>query len=350
MSKLDILSYNLIELEGLILDMGESKFRAKQIFRWLHIDRALSFEEMTNISKELRQRLDEKFEINHLEIEKKLVSKIDGTRKYLFRLKDGQIIESVMMPYEHGNTVCVSSQAGCRMGCKFCASTINGLDRNLTVSEILGQSYAIEKDIGERVSNIVLMGSGEPLDNFDNVMQFIRVISDDNGTNLGKRNITLSTCGLVDKIRKLADLGFPVTLALSLHATDDETRKKIMPIANKYTIEEELEACKYLFSKTGRRVSFEYSLIRGVNDRDEDAKRLGEMFGMKNVHLNLIPVNPVDERDYEESTKERIEAFRAIIEKYHINVTIRREMGRDINGACGQLRNRELRKEETDGE
>ena len=349
MSKLDILSYNLENLEEIILEMGESKFRAKQIFRWLHIDRVESFEEMTNISKDLREKLDEKFEIKTLEIHKRFISKIDGTRKYLFRLEDGQIIESVMMPYKHGNTVCVSSQAGCRMGCKFCASTLNGLDRNLTTSEILGQSYAIEKDMGERVSHIVLMGSGEPLDNFDNVMQFIRVISDDNGTNISKRNITLSTCGLVDGIKKLADLGFPVTLALSLHAADDETRKKIMPIANKYTIQEELDACWYLFEKTGRRVSFEYSLINGVNDSPEDAVKLGKLIGGKNVHINLIPMNPVDERDLEQSTKQRIEAFCSAIEKYHINVTIRREMGRDINGACGQLRNREL-KNEANGE
>lgn len=348
MSKLDILSYTLEELEKLILEMDESKFRAKQIFRWLHIDRADSFEDMTNLSKDLREKLAEKFEIKQLEIEKKLVSEIDGTRKYLFRLEDGQIIESVMMPYKHGNTVCVSSQAGCRMGCKFCASTINGLDRNLKVSEILGQSYGIERDMGERVSHIVLMGSGEPLDNFDNVMQYIRVISDDNGTNLSKRNITLSTCGLVDGIKKLADLGFPVTLALSLHAADDETRKKIMPIANKYSIKEELDACWYLFEKTGRRVSFEYSLINGVNDSEEDAVKLGKLVGGRNCHINLIPMNPVDERDLEQSTKERIERFCAALEKYHINVTIRREMGRDINGACGQLRNRELRKEEAD--
>ncbi len=348
MSKLDILSYTLEELEKLILEMDESKFRAKQIFRWLHIDRADSFEDMTNLSKDLREKLTEKFEIKQLEIEKKLVSEIDGTRKYLFRLEDGQIIESVMMPYKHGNTVCVSSQAGCRMGCKFCASTINGLDRNLKVSEILGQSYGIERDMGERVSHVVLMGSGEPLDNFDNVMQYIRVISDDNGTNLSKRNITLSTCGLVDGIKKLADLGFPVTLALSLHAADDETRKKIMPIANKYSIKEELDACWYLFEKTGRRVSFEYSLINGVNDSEEDAVKLGKLVGGRNCHINLIPMNPVDERDLEQSTKERIERFCAALEKYHINVTIRREMGRDINGACGQLRNRELRKEEAD--
>lgn len=348
MSKLDILSYTLEELEKLILEMDESKFRAKQIFRWLHIDRADSFEDMTNLSKDLREKLAEKFEIKQLEIEKKLVSEIDGTRKYLFRLEDGQIIESVMMPYKHGNTVCVSSQAGCRMGCKFCASTINGLDRNLKVSEILGQSYGIERDMGERVSHVVLMGSGEPLDNFDSVMQYIRVISDDNGTNLSKRNITLSTCGLVDGIKKLADLGFPVTLALSLHAADDETRKKIMPIANKYSIKEELDACWYLFEKTGRRVSFEYSLINGVNDSEEDAVKLGKLVGGRNCHINLIPMNPVDERDLEQSTKERIERFCAALEKYHINVTIRREMGRDINGACGQLRNRELRKEEAD--
>ncbi len=339
MSKLDILSYNLEQLEKLILDMGQSKFRAKQIFRWLHIDRATSFDDMTNLSKDLRKELDEKFEIKTLEIYDVLVSKIDGTRKYLFKLEDGDIIESVMMPYDHGNTVCVSSQAGCRMGCKFCASTINGLDRNLTVSEILGQSYAVERDIGDRVNHIVLMGSGEPLDNFDNVMQYIRVISDDNGNNLSKRNITLSTCGLVPQIKKLADIGFPVTLALSLHATDDETRKQIMPIAHKYSIKEVLDACDYLFSKTGRRVTFEYSLIAGVNDSFEHAKKLGQLFGMKNCHVNLIPINPVEERDFTQSNKQHIEEFRAILDQCHVKATVRREMGRDINGACGQLRN-----------
>ena len=323
MSKLDILSYNLENLEEIILEMGESKFRAKQIFRWLHIDRVESFEEMTNISKDLREKLDERILRDFSELKNKMF------KNSLDKLLPQKMINPIID--------------------KFCASTLNGLDRNLTTSEILGQSYAIEKDIGERVSHIVLMGSGEPLDNFDNVMQFIRVISDDNGTNISKRNITLSTCGLVDGIKKLADLGFPVTLALSLHAADDETRKKIMPIANKYTIQEELDACWYLFEKTGRRVSFEYSLINGVNDSPEDAVKLGKLIGGKNVHINLIPMNPVDERELEQSTKQRIEAFCSAIEKYHINVTIRREMGRDINGACGQLRNREL-KNEANGE
>lgn len=346
--KKDILSMNITELEADMKELGQSKFRATQVFRWLHVDRAETFEEMTNISKDFRKVLDEKYEIYTLEIVKRLISKIDGTRKYIFRLKGGSLIESVMMPYDHGNTICISTQSGCRMGCKFCASTINGLERNLTPAEMLGQFYAIEKDTNEKLTNAVLMGSGEPFDNFDNVARFLELISDNNGTKLSKRNVTLSTCGLPEGIRKLAELKYPVTLALSLHAPDDETRKKLMPIANKYTIDETLAACWEFFERTGRRVSFEYSLVSGVNDSKEHAKKLADLFYGKNCHINLIPVNPVDERDYQQSTKEAIERFRGILEKYRINVTIRREMGRDINGACGQLRN-ETMKEETIG-
>ena len=336
--KKDIKSYNLMELQEELLELGEKAFRAKQIYKWLHVDKVSDFENMTNISKELRTKLDENYEIRTVNPVKILTSKIDGTKKYLFALNDGIVIESVLMRYHHGNSVCISTQAGCRMGCRFCASTLNGLERNLTPSELLSQIYEIENDIGERVSNVVLMGSGEPLDNFDNVMKFIGLISDANGKNLSQRNITLSTCGLVPKIREMADMGLQITLALSLHASDDETRKELLPIANKYSIEEVLDACQYYFEKTGRRITFEYSLVSGVNDTKEEALKLADLVAGMNCHINLIPVNPIEERDFVQSDKEAVYAFQKTIEKNKIHVTIRREMGRDINGACGQLR------------
>ena len=252
------------------------------------------------------------------------------------------------MRYHHGNSVCISTQSGCRMGCRFCASTLNGLDRNLTTSELLEQIYQIEKNIDERVSNIVLMGSGEPLDNFENVTNFIRMITDENGANISQRNITLSTCGLIPKIKELADMNFQITLAISLHASDDETRKKLLPIANKYTIEEVLDACRYYFNKTGRRITFEYSLVAGVNDTIEEADKLGRLVSDLNCHVNLIPVNPIKEREYRQSAKQAVLQFKSRVEKYKINATIRREMGRDINGACGQLRNEAMSQRKED--
>ena len=242
------------------------------------------------------------------------------------------------MRYHHGNSVCISTQVGCRMGCKFCASTLDGLERNLMPSEMLDEIYSIQRDIGERVSNIVLMGSGEPLDNYDNVMKFLKLISDDYGLNISQRNITLSTCGLVPKIYELADSQVQITLAISLHASEDETRKELMPVAKAYKIDEILKACNYYFDKTGRRLTFEYSLVSGINDTVEGAVRLGELLKGINCHVNLIPVNPIKERDFKQSEKQAIEKFKNKLEKYGINVTIRREMGRDINGACGQLR------------
>ena len=259
-----------------------------------------------------------------------------------------QVIESVLMRYHHGNSVCISTQSGCRMGCRFCASTLNGLDRNLTTSELLEQIYQIEKNIDERVSNIVLMGSGEPLDNFENVTNFLRMITDENGANISQRNITLSTCGLIPKIKELADMNFQITLAISLHASDDETRKKLLPIANKYTIEEVLDACRYYFNKTGRRITFEYSLVAGVNDTIEEADKLGRLVSDLNCHVNLIPVNPIKEREYRQSAKQAVLQFKSRVEKYKINATIRREMGRDINGACGQLRNEAMSQRKED--
>lgn len=337
--KKDIKSYNLTELKEELLQMGEKPFRAAQIYRWLHIEKADSFDEMTNLSKALREKLDDNYEIVTLEPVKVLVSKIDGTRKYLFKIKGGSVIESVLMRYHHGNSVCISTQSGCRMGCRFCASTLNGLERNLEPSELLEQIYQIEKNINEKVSNIVLMGSGEPLDNFENVTKFLQLISDENGANISQRNITLSTCGLVPRMKELADMHPQITLALSLHASNDTTRKELMPIANKYSISEVLDACRYYFDKTGRRITFEYSLVAGVNDTVPEAESLAALVKGINCHINLIPVNPIKERDFVQSEKNAILRFKSRVEKYGINVTIRREMGRDINGACGQLRN-----------
>ena len=268
------------------------------------------------------------------------ITHIEYTRKYLFRLSDGNVIESVLMRYHHGNSVCISSQVGCRMGCRFCASTLDGLTRNLRPSEMLDQIYRIQRSTGERVSNVVVMGSGEPMDNYDNLIRFIRLLSDENGLNISQRNITVSTCGIVPKILKLAEEGLSITLALSLHAPNDEKRRELMPIANKYEIHEVIEACRYYFEQTGRRVTFEYSLVGGVNDTDEDVRRLADLIHGMNCHVNLIPVNPIKERSYVQPDHEAILNFKNRLEKNAINVTIRREMGRDIDGACGQLRKR----------
>ena len=338
MDKKDIKSFSFDELNNEIVSMGEKAFRAKQIYDWLHVKLVRSFDEMTNLSNDLRGRLKENYTLTALEIVKVQESKIDGTRKYLFKLPDGNLIESVWMIYKHGNSVCVSSQVGCRMGCKFCASTIDGLERNLSSSEILDQIYAITLDTKERVSNVVVMGSGEPMDNYDNTVKFVKMLSDEHGLNISQRNITVSTCGLVPKIYELADEDLSITLAISLHATTDEKRRSLMPIANKYSIREIKEACLHYFDKTGRRLTFEYSLVGGVNDTDEDAEELADILREVNGHVNLIPVNPIKERDYVSSTDKRVAAFKNKLEKKQINVTIRREMGRDIDGACGQLR------------
>ncbi|MCR5705042.1 MAG: 23S rRNA (adenine(2503)-C(2))-methyltransferase RlmN [Eubacterium sp.] len=344
--KKDIKSYNYIELEQEMKALGQKAFRAKQIYQWLHKERVTSFAEMTNLSKNLREQLDQRYEIVTLEKVDALISKIDGTRKYLFRIGGGTVIESVFMRYHHGNSVCISTQSGCRMGCRFCASTLNGLERNLTASELLEQIYEIEKDTGEKVSNIVLMGSGEPLDNYDNVVKFLELITDEHGKNLSQRNITLSTCGLVPKIYELAEKELQITLAISLHASNDETRRKLMPIANKYSIAEVLDACRNYFAKTGRRITFEYSLVAGVNDTIEEANRLSGLLQGINCHVNLIPVNPIKERDFVQSENRAVQAFKTRLEKNKINATIRREMGRDIHGACGQLRNEVMKKGE----
>ena len=339
----DIRSLNLIELTDYVTkDLGEPKFRAKQLYEWMHQHLALNYDEMKNIPKSLKEKLQANCNYHPLEQIDLQVSKIDATRKYLFRLYDGEMVESVWMSYKHGNSVCISSQVGCKMGCRFCASTLDGWVRNLTPAEMLGQIYAIQRDTGERVSNVVVMGTGEPMDNYDNIVKFVRLLSDENGLNISQRNITVSTCGIVPKIKQLAEEDLTITLAISLHAPNQAKRAELMPIANKYDIHELIDACQYYFEKTGRRITFEYSLVGGVNDRDEDAKELGELIGHLNCHVNLIPVNPIKERDFVSPSMDRAYAFQKKIEKYVNNATIRREMGRDIDGACGQLRKRKM--------
>ncbi len=340
MEKQDIRSMSYEELEAALSALSEKKFRARQIYEWLHLKQAVCFEEMTNLSKELKQKCLEQFEIYEVTPVQVQESQIDGTKKYLFRLYDHNMIESVLMRYKHGNSVCISSQAGCRMGCRFCASTIDGLMRSLTPSEMLGQIYGIMRETGEKISNVVVMGSGEPLDNYDNFLRFLHLLTDEKGLHISQRNITVSTCGLVPQIKRLAQEKLQITLAISLHAATDEKRKSLMPIANRYLLNELLEACRYYFTCTGRRLTFEYSLVGGINDTDADAAALTKLVRGLNCHINLIPVNPIRERDYIQSEKAVIKAFKNKLEKNHINVTIRREMGRDIDGACGQLRRR----------
>ncbi|MBP5311080.1 MAG: 23S rRNA (adenine(2503)-C(2))-methyltransferase RlmN [Lachnospiraceae bacterium] len=341
----DIKSLTKAELEEEFASKDLKKFRAGQVYDWMHVKLARSFDEMTNLSKDLRTRLADEYDYTSLKIERVKESAIDGTAKFLFELNDGNFVESVFMRYKHGNSVCISSQVGCRMGCRFCASTLDGLVRSLKPSEMLDQIYAISHHMGERISNIVVMGMGEPLDNFDNLLRFIELITNTDGLNISARNITVSTCGLVEKIRELADKRLAITLALSLHAASDEQRKKLMPVANRYSIEELMQACAYYFETTGRRISFEYSLVSGVNDTIEDAQRLSVLAKRVSAHINLIPVNPIKERDYRRGSRDEILAFKNKLEKNGINVTIRREMGQDIDGACGQLRRRKLTEE-----
>lgn len=345
-NKIDIKSFNLEELTAFIEKNGEKAFRAKQVYQWLHVKQVDAFDEMTNLSKAFREKLEQLCYITDLHQEAVQISKIDGTRKYLFLLEDGNVIESVLMRYKHGNSVCISSQVGCRMGCRFCASTLDGLVRGLKPSEMLDQIYKIGKDIGERISNVVVMGTGEPMDNFDNLLKFIELLTDENGLNISQRNLTVSTCGIVPRMRELADRQLSITLALSLHASNQQKRLELMPVANKYDIHEVIDACRYYFDKTGRRVTFEYSLVGGVNDTDEDARELSQLIHGMNCHVNLIPVNPIKERDYVQSNAAVIAAFKNKLEKNGINVTIRREMGRDIDGACGQLRKRYITSKE----
>ncbi|MCR5720988.1 MAG: 23S rRNA (adenine(2503)-C(2))-methyltransferase RlmN [Lachnospiraceae bacterium] len=345
MDKIDIKSLDFEELENSIKEMGLPKFRASQIYDWLHKKLVTSFDEMTNLSADLRSKLSETYSITACEVARMQESREDGTRKYLFKLRDGNYVESVFMRYHHGNSVCISSQVGCRMGCKFCASTLDGLTRCLEPSEMLEQIYRIQALTGERVSNVVVMGTGEPMDNYDNLIKFIKLLTDEHGLNISQRNLTVSTCGIVENMKRLADEKLSITLALSLHSVTDEKRRELMPIANRYSINELMDACEYYFDKTGRRITFEYALVRDVNDRDEDAKGLIKLAGRVKAHVNLIPVNPIKERDYRETARDDVLAFKNKLEKSRINVTIRREMGRDIDGACGQLRKKTMEEE-----
>ena len=340
MIRTDIKSMDLNELTEYLAPKGYPKFRAKQLYEWMHVKLVSSPDKMSNIPANLKEHIKNECEYVALEAVNIQVSKEDGTAKYLFKLSDGNLIESVLMRYHHGNSVCISSQAGCRMGCRFCASTLDGLARSLTPSEMLDQIYRIQEHTGERVSNVVVMGSGEPFDNFDNFVKFEKLLTDENGLNISARNLTVSTCGLVPRIYELADMKLQLTLAISLHSPTDEMRKKLMPIANKYSISEIMDACRYYIDKTGRRVTFEYSLVKGENDSMECAGLLIDLLKGMNCHVNLIPVNPIKERDYRQTDVAEINKFKNKLEKNRINCTIRREMGRDIDGACGQLRKR----------
>ncbi|MDD7253390.1 MAG: 23S rRNA (adenine(2503)-C(2))-methyltransferase RlmN [Firmicutes bacterium] len=338
----DLKSLTLEELKEELKEGGFPAYRAGQLYRWLHVQLAEDPEEMTNLPAKLKQFLSENYTMTRLQVADRQISRLDGTQKFLFQLPDGETIESVFMKYKFGNSVCVSSQVGCRMGCRFCASTLDGLRRNLLPGEILEEIYTIHRLTGEKISHVVVMGTGEPLDNYENLLKFLRMLTDENGQNLSMRNVTVSTCGIVPRIYDLAREKLSITLALSLHATTDERRREIMPIANTYTISECMAACRYYFEETGRRVTFEYSLIKGVNDSLRDAKELAALAGSISAHINLIPVNPVRERDYEQPDLSAVQAFRAKLEKHGINVSIRRVLGRDIDGACGQLRHRHI--------
>ena len=348
--KLELLALTPKELEELLVSLGEPKYRATQIFPQLH--KGLSPDEMTNIGKVTKAKLAEATTYHLPRVKRKLVSALDGTIKYLFELADGNCVESVVMQYEHGITICISSQVGCNMGCKFCASTIGGKVRNLTPGELLGQVIAAGRDSGKTIGGIVMMGIGEPLDNFDAVVRFLDLVNRPEGLNIGYRHISLSTCGLVDKIYKLAEEELPITLSISLHAADDKTRSEIMPINNRYPVGELLDACRDYFARTGRRISFEYTLIAGKNDSPEAALTLSGVLNSKlrtktttmPIHVNLIPVNPVKERDFTHSNKKAISRFADILEKHGIRATVRRTLGADINASCGQLRRAEANK------
>ncbi len=342
MDKIDLLSFTYEELESYIVELGEKKFRAKQIFDWLHKKRVNDIDEMSNISKEFLAKLNEVSHIPKVHVHTKLISKDDGTIKYLFKLDDENIIESVLMKYKFGNSACISSQIGCRMGCNFCASTVNGLVRNLTAGEMLKQIYTIESDTGERISNIVIMGSGEPFENYENLMKFIRNAINPGALNIGQRHITVSTCGLVDKIHEFADEKTQVNLAISLHASNDDTRREIMPIARKYSIKEIIDACKYYVKQNNRRINIEYAIIKDVNDDMKYARELAHNIKGLLCYVNLIPINEIEERSYKKTSMEYVNKFAQKLNKCGVHTTIRRELGSDIDAACGQLRNKYL--------
>lgn len=347
--KTDLLSLDKAELIAFFEQIGEPKYRASQLFTQMH--KGILLDEITNISKATKAKISASAYYSLPKIAKRLVSAIDGTVKYLFSLDDGNCIESVVMRYEHGITICISSQVGCRMGCRFCASTIDGRVRDLAPSELLGQIIAAQRDLSERISGVVMMGIGEPLDNYDNVIKFLRLVGDPDGLNIGYRHISLSTCGIVPKIFELAKEDLPITLSISLHAPSDEKRSEIMPINRKYGVGELLDACKKYFAVTGRRISFEYTLIAGKNDSEKDAEELAAVLNSKlrsrndtmPIHVNLIPVNEVEERDFVRSGKKAIAAFSAVLEKRGIRATVRRKLGADINASCGQLRRNSMK-------
>ena len=335
--KQDIKSMTLAELQDAFAALGEPKFRAKQVFAWLHRG-AVSFEAMTNLSKPLREALDSLYFINKPTVARKQISRLDGTIKYLWRLRDGNCVESVVMQYHHGNTVCISSEVGCPMGCKFCASTIGGLVRRLEPSELLDQVLFSQLDSGLPISNIVLMGIGEPLDNFDNVMRFLELVNSPDGMNIGMRHISLSTCGLVDKIEQLAERDLQLTLSVSLHSPDDESRSKIMPVNRRWPVDTLLSACRDYFAKTGRRISFEYTMISGVSDSPEQAQLLAKKLAGMGAHVNMIPLNNVTESGLHTSSRQAIRRFQTILEEHGVTATLRRTLGSDIDASCGQLR------------
>ncbi len=340
----EIKSLTIEELKAALADMGEKPFRAGQIFKWLH-GGVESFEEMSNLSKDLRQRLAERFILTVPTVARKQVSKVDGTVKYLWRLRDGDCVESVLMHYEHGVSVCVSTQVGCRMGCKFCASGLNGKKRDLSAGEILDEILFMQKDSGEKISSIVLMGTGEPLDNYDNVLKFLHLVSCPEGINIGQRHISLSTSGIADKIEALAEEKLQITLSISLHAPDNETRSSIMPVNDAYPVERLMRACRYYFDTTGRRISYEYMMARDKTDRPWQAEQLTKLLRGRPAHVNLIPLNEVAESPLRPSRPETVRRFQQTLEKRGVTATVRRKLGPDIDAACGQLRQRQLRED-----
>ncbi|MBX4265303.1 23S rRNA (adenine(2503)-C(2))-methyltransferase RlmN [Clostridium estertheticum] len=342
---INILDMDLEELKQWMKSNGESKFRAKQVFDWIYKD-ICEFENMNNIPQSVREKLQTNFYIGIPRLIEEYKSKNNDTRKYLFELSDGNLIECVVMKYKHGNSICISTQVGCRMGCKFCASTIGGMIRNISPGEMLAQILKSQQLINERISNVVLMGSGEPFDNFDNVMKFLEIVNSENGLNIGQRHITISTCGIVPKIKEFADFNMQTTLAISLHAPSDEIRVKSMPIANKYSIAEIIDVSKYYIDKTNRRITFEYALVKGLNDSKQDAEKLSALLKDMLCHVNLIPVNEIKENELKRSSNDDVTEFKRVLEANNIQTTIRREMGLDINAACGQLRRSHIKGEE----
>lgn len=337
MKKIDGLS--LAEIEKALLEIGEQKFKAKQIFDWVHNKCVDDFDSMSNVSKKTKEELSKIFEFTHASIELKLESELDETKKYVIKFEDGNVVESVFLKYKFGNTACISSEVGCKMGCLFCASTKNGYLRSLTAAEMLKQIYLIQKDTGEKISNVVIMGSGEPLNNYDNVVKFLRLINDERGQNISMRKITLSTCGIIPDIYRLADEDLAITLAISLHAPTQEKREQILPVSKKYKLPELMKACDYYLDKTGRRLTFEYIMIKGFNDSTSDAELLARLLNRKLANVNLIPCNYVKESNIKPSDNHDIEKFKRVLVDKGINATVRRELGSDINAACGQLRN-----------